>query len=152
MPWIVASEVVPNHVRTAAMSVAIGVNWLFSFTISKITPIMLSHLHYGTFLIFGIMCIIMACWAYVALPETAGVALEDVRFLFGEDGWVRSLQDAPGGRWVLGGKRARSVDELRREADERERVERERVSEDGSDVKKSRVAEEEDVRPAAHSV
>lgn len=113
VPWVVASEVAPNHVRTAALSVAIAVNWLFSFTISKITPIMLNTIKYGTFLIFGFMCLIMVVWAYFCLPETAGVALEDIRLLFEHDVVVRALRDAPGGRLFLGGKQAVPIAELK---------------------------------------
>ncbi|THH17910.1 hypothetical protein EW146_g3006 [Bondarzewia mesenterica] len=112
VPWVVASEVAPNHVRTAALSIAIAVNWLFSFTISKITPIMLNHIAYGTFLLFGFCCIIMAFWAYFLLPETTGYALEDIRYLFENDMILRAVQDAPGGKIFLGGKRARPMEEL----------------------------------------
>ncbi|KDQ53166.1 hypothetical protein JAAARDRAFT_137466 [Jaapia argillacea MUCL 33604] len=111
--WIVASECSPNHVRSASLSIAIGVNWLFSFTISKLTPIMLNTITYGTFLLFGLCCLIMAAWAYFFLPETTGYALEDIKYLFEEDMVVRSLQDAPGGRIFLGGRRARRMDEMK---------------------------------------
>ncbi|KAI0738639.1 general substrate transporter [Daedaleopsis nitida] len=113
VPWVIAGEVAPNHVRTAALSVAIGVNWLFSFTISKITPIMLDEIKYGTFLLFGFCCLIMSVWAYALLPETTGYALEDVHWLFEDEMVTRALQDAPGGRVFLGGKRATPVAELR---------------------------------------
>jgi sugar porter (SP) family MFS transporter len=115
LAWVVAGEVAPNHVRTAALAVAVAINWLFSFTISKITPIMLNTISYGTFLIFGLCCVVMAFWAYALLPETTGVALEDVHFLFEDRMVVRALQDAPLGKLFLGGKRARPVEELRRE-------------------------------------
>ncbi|KAJ7592913.1 general substrate transporter [Mycena floridula] len=113
VPWVVASEVAPNHLRTITMSLAIGVNWLFSFTISKITPIMLNSIHYGTFLLFGFCCLFMSAWAYVCYPETAGFALEDIHYLFEKDVIVRSLQDAPGGRIFLGGRSVPTVEELR---------------------------------------
>lgn len=117
VPWVVAGEVAPNHVRTAALSVAIAINWLFSFTISKLTPIMLNNIKYGTFLLFGFCCLIMAAWAYVLLPETTGYALEDIKYLFEQDTVVRALQDAPGGRVFLAGRRATPVSELRKVAD-----------------------------------
>ncbi|KAE9405224.1 general substrate transporter [Gymnopus androsaceus JB14] len=104
VPWVVAGEVAPNHLRTVSLSIAIGVNWLFSFTISKITPTLLAQITYGTFLLFGLMCMIMAVWTYVFLPETSGYALEDIHFLFENDVIVRALQDAPLGRLFLGGK------------------------------------------------
>ncbi|KAG2132962.1 general substrate transporter [Suillus clintonianus] len=117
LPWVVASEVAPNHVRAAALTVAVSVNWLFSFTISRLTPVMLENITYGTFLLFGLCCMIMAAWAYFFLPETKGYALEDIKYLFEKDVIVRSLQDAPGGRLFLGGKRATPVEEMRGGAD-----------------------------------
>ncbi|EKM58555.1 uncharacterized protein PHACADRAFT_140586 [Phanerochaete carnosa HHB-10118-sp] len=113
LPWVVAAEVAPNHVRAASQSLAIGVNWLFSFTVSKLTPIMLDRITYGTYLVFGVFCVIMAFWTYFCLPETKGYALEDIRYLFEHDTIVRAIQDAPGGRFLLGSKRAPSVEELK---------------------------------------
>jgi hypothetical protein len=105
--------VAPNDLRPATQSIAIGVNWLFSFTISKLTPIMLNDITYGTFLIFGICCLIMSAWAYTYLPETAGYALEDIRYLFEKDVVLRALEDAPGGRIFIGKKHAIPVNVLR---------------------------------------
>ncbi|KAJ7158562.1 general substrate transporter [Mycena filopes] len=116
LPWVVAGEVAPNHLRTGAMSVAIGINWLFSFTISKLTPIMLNNIKYGTFLLFGLCCLTMAVWAWLCLPETTGYALEDIGLLFEHDVILRSVQDAPGGKWFLGERRAAPIEKLRESA------------------------------------
>ncbi|KAF9068982.1 general substrate transporter [Rhodocollybia butyracea] len=129
VPWVCAGEVAPNHLRTFSLSLAVGINWLFSFTISKITPIMLANITYGTFLIFGLMCMIMAVWAYVAYPETSGYALEDIHYLFENDVIVRALKDAPLGRIFVGKRHVLSVEELRkRDMD----VDRKSVKEDDS--------------------
>jgi hypothetical protein len=37
LPWVVAGEVAPNHLRTGAMSIAIGVNWCALFPPSKLS-------------------------------------------------------------------------------------------------------------------
>lgn len=113
--WVVAGEVTPNHVRPAALSIAVGINWLFAFTISKLTPIMLNSIGFGTFLIFGFCCLFMALWTYVCLPETTGVALEDIKYLFERDVIIRSLQDAPGGKIFLRGRQAPSIESLRKQ-------------------------------------
>ncbi|KAG0701235.1 general substrate transporter [Suillus ampliporus] len=118
LPWIVASEIAPNHLRPATLTIAISVNWLLSFTISRLTPLMLETMKYGTFLLFGVCCMIMAAWVYFLLPETKGYALEDIKYLFEKDVMVRSLEDAPGGRVFLGGRRATPVEEMRRAADD----------------------------------
>lgn len=117
LPWIVASEIAPNHLRAATLTIAICVNWLLSFTISRLTPVMLEKITYGTFLLFGVCCMIMAAWVYFLLPETKGYALEDIKYLFEKDVMVRSLEDSPGGRMFLGGRRATPVEEMRRTAD-----------------------------------
>ncbi|KAJ7067090.1 general substrate transporter [Mycena amicta] len=115
-PSLQNREVAPNHLRTGAMSIAIGVNWLFSFTVSKLTPIMLNKIHYGTYLLFGLFCFIMAIWAWVCLPETTGIALEDIGLLFEKDVILRAVQDGPGSRFCLGKRRrALPIDELRRD-------------------------------------
>jgi sugar porter (SP) family MFS transporter len=119
VPWILAGEIPPNHVRPASLSISASVTWLFSIVISKLTPIMLNEIKYGTFLVFGSCCVVMAVWAYVGLPETSGYALEDVKFLFGDGVMVRALEDAPGGGWfVPDGKVSTPVAELRRREDE----------------------------------
>lgn len=113
VPWVCAGEVAPNHLRTMALSIAVVINWLFSLCISKITPILLEEISYGTFLLFGFCCLVMALWAYVCYPETSGYALEDIKYLFEKDVIVRSLQDAPGGKIFLRGRRAVPIEELR---------------------------------------
>ncbi|KAG6919165.1 hypothetical protein DXG01_008463 [Tephrocybe rancida] len=129
LPWVVAGEVAPNHLRTASLSVAIGVNWLFSFMISKLTPIMLNNITYGTFLLFGFCCIIMSFWAYFFLPETKGYALEDMKYLFEKDVILRALGDAPGGRIFIGTRRAIPVEELRADAERAAKIPTEKSSE-----------------------
>lgn len=129
--WVVASEVPPNHLRPATLSITVAVNWLFSFTISKITPIMLNNITYGTFLLFGFCCLIMALWAYICLPETSAYALEDIKYLFEKDVILRSIQDAPGGKIFLRGKRAPPVEELKRQHEAAEGLGAERTAETG---------------------
>lgn len=142
LPWVVAAEVAPNHVRTAALAVAIGVNWLFSFTVSKLTPIMMVKITYGTFLTFGVFCLLMSLWTYFFLPETGGYALEDIKYLFEEDTVLRALQDAPGGKVFIGKRRAVPVEQLKAAAEAME-------DRSSSDVKQS---VEEDTEKLPHVV
>lgn len=56
--------------------------WLFNFIIAKLTPIMLTNITYGTFLLFGSCCIAMTLWVIICVPETRGVPLESIGLLF----------------------------------------------------------------------
>ncbi|KUI65525.1 putative quinate permease [Cytospora mali] len=82
IPFVLASECSPNHVRSLIMSASLMTQWLFNFVIAKLTPIMLDRITYGTFLLFGACCIIMLLYAVFCVPETKGVPLESVNLLF----------------------------------------------------------------------
>ena len=43
---------------------------------------MLDNITYGTFLLFGSLCIVMGVWAILCVPETKGVRLESIGELF----------------------------------------------------------------------
>jgi SP family sugar:H+ symporter-like MFS transporter len=67
------------------MAASLMTQWLFNFVIAKITPIMLADITYGTFLLFGALCIIMGVWTVFCVPETKGVPLESIGELFEGD-------------------------------------------------------------------
>ncbi|KAF9238558.1 general substrate transporter [Melanogaster broomeanus] len=115
-PLVLGSEVAPGHLRPAVMSLASGTTWLFTYVIAQITPTMLARITWGTYVVFGVASVAMAAWVWAGVPETTGVPLEDVKWLFegGDAVWVRFVQDAPGGRWVLGKRRAPGVEELKK--------------------------------------
>jgi MFS transporter, SP family, sugar:H+ symporter len=81
-PFILSSECSPNHVRSLVMAASLMTQWLFNFIIAKITPIMLADITYGTFLLFGSLCLVMGIWTVFCVPETKGVPLESIGELF----------------------------------------------------------------------
>jgi MFS transporter, SP family, sugar:H+ symporter len=75
------------------MAAALMTQWLFNFVIAKITPLMISNITYGTFLLFGACCILMGVYTVFFVPETKNVPLESIHLLF-EDNIVKGcLQD-----------------------------------------------------------
>jgi SP family sugar:H+ symporter-like MFS transporter len=64
------------------MAASLMTQWLFNFVIAKLTPIMLAEITYGTFLLFGSLCIAMGIWTVFCVPETKGVPLESIGELF----------------------------------------------------------------------
>jgi len=75
-------------VRSLVMAAALMTQWLFNFTIAKLTPIVLYHIAYGTFLLFGSCCIAMGNYTIFCVPETKNGSLESVHLL-SEGGIVR---------------------------------------------------------------
>jgi MFS transporter, SP family, sugar:H+ symporter len=85
VPFVLSAECSPNHLRSLVMALALMTQWLFNFVIAKITPIMLADITYGTFLLFGSLCICMSIYAVVCVPETKNVPLESIHILFEKD-------------------------------------------------------------------
>ncbi|KZT59558.1 MFS general substrate transporter [Calocera cornea HHB12733] len=97
IPWVVAAEAVPNHLRTLSMSGALMTQWLHNFIIAQITPTMLATIKFGTFFVFGSCCVAMVLTAYFGVPETRGIPLEEIHAVFEGNVFKRSVADAPGG-------------------------------------------------------
>ncbi|KAG9126402.1 hypothetical protein FRC07_003551 [Ceratobasidium sp. 392] len=92
-PWPVMSESQPNHLRSLTMSIGLMSNWLFNFTISKITPILLKDITFGTYFLFAGTTMLGVLWTIFFLPETGGYALEEIGDLFQGSLVTRSLAD-----------------------------------------------------------
>ena len=80
--YILSSECAPNHLRSMVMAIALMVQWAFTATIAKTTPIMLANIGYGTYILFGTICVIMMVYAIVCVPETKSMPLESIHLLF----------------------------------------------------------------------
>ncbi|KAF7428968.1 hypothetical protein PC9H_008205 [Pleurotus ostreatus] len=83
LPWIYSSEIFPTRTRHYGLAVASASQWLWNFVISKVTPQMLSELHYKIFFVYGTLNIgALAVFALI-IPETTGRSLEDMDVIFG---------------------------------------------------------------------
>ncbi|KAJ0109470.1 uncharacterized protein J7T55_000395 [Diaporthe amygdali] len=83
IPWIFASEVLPNRVRTLGMMCAVCMQWLAQFIVVYSLPYMVARITYGTFIFFGSCTIMAFLFAFLFVPETKGVPLEDMDIIFG---------------------------------------------------------------------
>ncbi|KAK7406175.1 hypothetical protein VNO78_07795 [Psophocarpus tetragonolobus] len=71
-------EIFPFEIRSAAQSINVSVNMIFTFAIAQIFTTMLCHMKYGLFLFFAIFVALMSCFIYKFLPETKGVPIEEM--------------------------------------------------------------------------
>lgn len=85
IPWIISSEILPNRVRTLGMMYSVCMQWLAQFMVVYSLPHMVKNITYGTFYFYGASTIVAFVFAYLFLPETKGVPLEEMDLLFGED-------------------------------------------------------------------
>lgn len=58
--------------------------WLAQFMVVYSLPHMITSITYGTFIFFGSSTVVAFLFAYFFVPETKGVALEDMDIIFGK--------------------------------------------------------------------
>jgi MFS transporter, SP family, arabinose:H+ symporter len=79
IPHIMMSEVFPMNVRNTGMGVASICNWGFNFLVVFTYPIFINVIGMeGTFWIYGVACILGLFFTYFYVPETKGIALEEI--------------------------------------------------------------------------
>lgn len=77
--WVVISEIFPNRIRGAAMSVAVTSLWVACFLLTYTFPMLNNWLGpAGTFWLYAAICV--AGWVFIqfGLPETKGQTLEQI--------------------------------------------------------------------------
>jgi SP family sugar porter-like MFS transporter len=77
--WVVISEIFPNRIRGAAMSIAVFSLWLgctaLTFTFPFLKELFGAH---GVFWIYGAICVVGFFFIMFKLPETKGKSLEEI--------------------------------------------------------------------------
>lgn len=77
--WVVISEIFPNRIRGAAMSVAVTALWIACFILTYAFPILNAKLGpAGTFWLYAVICIAGFFYIFAKLPETKGKSLEQI--------------------------------------------------------------------------
>jgi len=77
--WVVISEIFPNRIRGAAMSVAVFSLWVGCTVLTLTFPYLKAGLGaHGAFWLYGVICVIGFVVILMKLPETKGKSLEDI--------------------------------------------------------------------------
>ena len=92
MPWTVNSEIYPLRVRSTAISFATAVNWLSNYIVAASFLTVAEALSTdssnardhpdGAFWLYAGLTSIGWMWLYLNMPETKGLALEEIEALF----------------------------------------------------------------------
>jgi sugar porter (SP) family MFS transporter len=81
--WVVISEIFPNRVRGAAMSIAVAALWIACFILTFTFPILNRAVGAaGTFWIYAGICLVGFLVLLAKLPETRGKTLEAIEHDF----------------------------------------------------------------------
>ena len=79
MTWVVLSEIFPNRIRGAAMSIAVFALWTGCFTLTYTFPLLNARLgSSGTFWLYAVICAAGFLFCRARLPETKGKTLEQI--------------------------------------------------------------------------
>ena len=77
--WVLISEIFPNRIRGAAISVAVSALWIACFILTFTFPILNRKLGTaGTFWLYSAICFIGLVFVYLRVPETKGKSLEEI--------------------------------------------------------------------------
>jgi sugar porter (SP) family MFS transporter len=89
--WLYCAEIFPLSMRAKGTSLTTAAIWATNCLVSFLVPVLLEGITYGTYLIFGTLCAIMAVLAFLFYPETKGRSLEDMDVVFGRSVFAVSL-------------------------------------------------------------
>lgn len=77
--WVVIAEIFPTKIRGLAMAVSTFALWAACFVLTYTFPLLNNSLgSYGTFWVYGIICLAGFIFIKMTLPETKGKTLEEI--------------------------------------------------------------------------
>lgn len=84
IPWAMPAEIFPSTLRAKGVGYGAMSNWFNNFVIGLITPPMIQHAGFGTYIFFGVFCLLGTVWSHFVVPETKGRVLEEMDEVFGD--------------------------------------------------------------------
>jgi sugar porter (SP) family MFS transporter len=77
--WVLIAEIFPNRVRSHAVSVAVSALWVASFALTYTFPL-INHAFgsAGTFMGYGVICLLGSLLLFIFVPETKKKTLEEI--------------------------------------------------------------------------
>lgn len=79
LTWVIVGEIFPLLIRGRAAGLASSFNWIGSFLVGLLFPIMTAHMpQAAVFAIFGVICLFGVLFTRTRVPETKGRTLEQI--------------------------------------------------------------------------
>lgn len=90
LTWVIVGEIFPLSIRGLASGAASSLNWLGSFLVGLLFPIMTAFFPQEiVFAIFGIICIFGVVFVKKCVPESRGKTLEEIEKVSGPESKVK---------------------------------------------------------------
>lgn len=81
-PFVVGSEVFDQNIRSFVQAINAAVSWIPIFIMSRYTSKMIEKMSYGIYFFFASLAVLSVPFVFFCIPETKGIALEDMDKLF----------------------------------------------------------------------
>ncbi|KAK4512973.1 Oxysterol-binding protein 3 [Mucor velutinosus] len=82
MGWIYPAEIYPQSIRAKGLGVTTGASYATSIFVSQLAPVLFRDIGWGTYLFFGLICLIQSYIIHRFYPETRGRSLEEIHLIF----------------------------------------------------------------------
>ncbi|RLV92353.1 Quinate permease [Spathaspora sp. JA1] len=84
-PFVVGGEVFDQNIRSFVQAINAAISWVPIFIMSRFTNNMIAAMKFGIYFFFASLALLAVPFVYWFLPETKGIALEDMDRLFDRD-------------------------------------------------------------------
>ncbi|WMV26858.1 hypothetical protein MTR67_020246 [Solanum verrucosum] len=91
--WLIPSEISPLEVRSAAQSVTVSMNMLFTFAVAQVFLKVLCWMKFGLFIFFAAFVFIMTLFVYSYVPETKNIPIEEMSRVWREHWYWKNYMD-----------------------------------------------------------
>ncbi|EMG48160.1 hypothetical protein G210_1327 [Candida maltosa Xu316] len=86
-PWVINSEIFTQEVRTFTQAVNSMSNWFWAFIMGKFSGEAVEAIGYKLYFIFATCILVSPMIVFLFYPETKGVPLEAIDYLFERPAW-----------------------------------------------------------------
>ncbi|KAK9451025.1 general substrate transporter [Limtongia smithiae] len=80
--WVYNSEIFDQSIRTLTQAINASSNWFFAFIMGRFTGKMFTAMGYGVYFLFAGMMAVSPIVVFLFYPETKGIPLEGIDYLF----------------------------------------------------------------------
>jgi MFS transporter, SP family, arabinose:H+ symporter len=77
--WVFIAELFPTNLRASGQAFGSSVHWILAALVSSFFPMLFAKINTGVvFSFFAFMMVLQLVWVHIKMPETKGIALEDI--------------------------------------------------------------------------